>query len=243
MIQQRDGTLVPLTMINGDAAPFVTAQHEVYRHLREQILSGTLKAGARLNPLDIGASLGVSRMPVREALRQLDSEGLVTIRPNRGVVVMSLNTKEIEEIFLIRTALEILAVRQALPNLTARALSELKHHRQLMDEAENDAQLWVRRHDDFHDALCGLSGLPRLVAEIRRSRALLSAYMARYYMEFSLIPEMEGHGHDAIIDALRTHNATLIDACLRDHVMSGARAVIQFVEAQARRAEEEADAG
>jgi DNA-binding GntR family transcriptional regulator len=236
-----DGMPIPFVTTR-DAAPFVTAQHEVYRHLREQILTGALKAGTRLNPLEIGATLGVSRMPVREALRQLDSEGLVTIRPNRGVVVMSLNTKEIEEIFLIRTALETLAVRQALPNLTARSLTDLRQHRRLMDEAEGDAQLWVRRHDDFHDALCGLSKLPRLVAEIRRSRALLSAYMARYYMEANLTPEQEGHGHDAIIDALSTHNVTLIDACLRDHIMGGARAVIQFVEAHARRAEEETDA-
>ncbi len=227
-------------MMNFDAEPFATAQQEVYRHLREQILSGVVKAGARLNPLEIGTSLGVSRMPVREALRQLDSEGLVTIRPNRGVVVMSLNAKEIEEIFLIRTALETLAARQALPNLTARSLTDLKHHRQLMDEAEGDAQLWVRRHNDFHDALCRLSGMPRLVAEIRRSRALISAYMTRYYMEGNLTPEMEGHGHDAIIDALRTHNVTLIEACLRDHIMGGAEAVIQFVEGQARRTEDDA---
>jgi DNA-binding GntR family transcriptional regulator len=243
MMRKRDGVTIPLTMIDGDAAPFVTAQHEVYRHLREQILSGTLKAGARLNPLDIGKSLGVSRMPVREALRQLDSEGLVTIKPNRGVVVMSLSTREIEEIFLIRTSLEVLAARQAVPNLTARTITGLQQHRRLMDEAEGDARLWVRRHDDFHDALCGLSGMPRLVAEIRRSRALLNAYMTRYYMEASLTPEMDGHGHDAIIDALRSYNPNLIEACIRDHVMGGSQAVIGFVEAQARRALEEANAG
>jgi DNA-binding GntR family transcriptional regulator len=233
----------PLTMIEGDAAPFVTAQHEVYQYLREQILSGELAPGTRLNPVEIGAHVGVSRMPVREALRQLDSEGLVTIRPNRGVVVMSLSVEEIEEIFLIRAALEVEAVRQALPNLTPRALVELQRRRSLMDEAQGDARLWVRRHDEFHDVLCGLSGLPRLVAEIRRSRALLNAYMTCYFMQSTLRPEMEGRGHDAIIDALRTHNRTVIEACLRDHVMGGAQAVIDFVRAQARRRVDEADAG
>ena len=241
-MQRPNDTPIPLTMIDGDAAPFVTAQHEVYRHLREQILSGALSAGTRLNPVDIGASLGVSRMPVREALRQLDSEGLVTIRPNRGVVVMSLSPKEIEEIFLIRTALEILAVRQAMPNINARTLDELGRRRRMMDEAEGDARLWVRRHDEFHDALCGLSGMPRLIAEIRRSRALLNAYMSRYYREANLTPEMDGHGHDAIIDALRTRNLTLIEACLRDHIMTAAQAVIQFTQAQALGSDEKADA-
>src|SRR5690348_16056897 len=91
-----------------------TAQQEVYLFLREQIFSGALKAGDRLNPTDIANALGVSRMPVREAFRQLDSEGFIRMRPNRGAVVMILTAQDVEEIFLIRTALEVLALRLAM---------------------------------------------------------------------------------------------------------------------------------
>ena len=247
MMPQR--TKFALKMINGPQminglrdAPFVTAQCEVYYHLREQILSGELKAGSRLNPAEIGSSLGVSRMPVREALRQLDSEGLVTIRPNRGVVVMNLSIAEIQETFLIRTALEVLAARESLPHLTPRAIQGLANRLQLMSEAQEDAQLWVRHHEEFHDALCAMSGLPRLCADIKRCRALVSAYLTRHFMRFNLIPEMEGHGHAAIIAALRTYNMVVIEACIRDHVMAASEAVIQCARVKSHAIGEMADA-
>ena len=68
---------------------------QVYWHLRNQILQGELVGGDRINPTVIGDQLGTSRMPVREALRQLDAEGLVTIRPNRGAIVTTLTAAEV----------------------------------------------------------------------------------------------------------------------------------------------------
>ena len=101
-------------------APLATAQQEAYLFLREQILSGELSAQARVNPADVADRLGISRMPVREALRQLDAEGLVIMRPNRRAFVASLSATEVEELFEIRTALEVMAVGYAVR--TARTL-------------------------------------------------------------------------------------------------------------------------
>ena len=96
----------------------VSAQQEAYRFLRDRILSGELTAEARLNPAEIAELLGISRMPVREALRQLDAEGLVTMRPNRAAHVTRLTAPEVEDLFEIRTMLEVMAVRYAVQAMT-----------------------------------------------------------------------------------------------------------------------------
>ena len=102
-----------------------TAQQEAYRYLRERILSGDFPGDTRVNPGEVAELLGISRMPVREALRQLDAEGLVTMRPNRGALVTSLTAAEVEELFEIRTALEVMAVRSAVLAIAPDSLAEL----------------------------------------------------------------------------------------------------------------------
>jgi DNA-binding GntR family transcriptional regulator len=79
-----------------------TAQHETYRYLRDRILDAELPAEALINPAEIAEHLGISRMPVREALRQLDAEGLVSMRPNRRAVVTRLSVAEVEDLFEMR---------------------------------------------------------------------------------------------------------------------------------------------
>lgn len=94
-------------------------------HLGETILSGTTSGGARIGIPDVAGKLGMSRMPVREALWQLDAEGLVTIRPNRGAVVTPLTPSDVLEIFEMRAVLEGLAVRVARPRLDEEAFEDL----------------------------------------------------------------------------------------------------------------------
>ena len=110
-----------------------TAQEEAYLYLRESILSGDLPGGTRLDIARVATHLGMSRMPVREALRQLASEGLVVIRPNRGVAVTQLTPEDVLEIFEMRAALEGLAARLARPHLDEAAFQDLEHILQRMD--------------------------------------------------------------------------------------------------------------
>jgi DNA-binding GntR family transcriptional regulator len=225
------------TMFFGNNAGMhlATAQQEVYSYLREQIFSGKLKAGARLNPGEIASTLGVSRMPVREALRQLDSEGFIAIRPNRGAIVKILTPHDVEEIFQIRTALEVLAVRVAMPKLDEAAIGELENLRAQMDRVRDNPTLWVRQHDAFHDALCGYSDLARLGTEIKRFRTLIHPYMMLFFLEVNHTPEMAGHEHSTLISALRSRNGALAEIAVRDHIMSAAQAVIQYLASDAAR--------
>src|SRR5574340_429736 len=131
----------------------LTAQQEAYRYVKDRIISGQLAGDERLNPAEIAQLLGVSRMPVREALRQLEAEGLVLMRPNRAALVRRLTAAEVEDLFEIRTALEVLAVRPAALGLNEESLAELIAKMERMDRARSNPVEWLRRHDDFHDAI------------------------------------------------------------------------------------------
>src|SRR5215831_18505414 len=92
--------------------------------LREQIIRGEIPEGAQLRQDAIAAQYQVSRIPVREALRQLDAEGLIAIVPNRGAIVPALSPDDIEEIFSIRALLEPEVLKRSIPHLTQEDLAE-----------------------------------------------------------------------------------------------------------------------
>ena len=202
---------------------------QVYWHLRNQILQGELVGGDRINPAVVGDQLGTSRMPVREALRQLDAEGLVTIRPNRGAIVTTLTAAEVCELFEIRAALEALAARCALPHLTDENFFDLDSIRQRMDRARGQAKLWVERHNEFHDFIVNLSQRPRLNADIKRIRNAIQPHLL-LYIDVYKSTEIPGYEHTIVLDAIRSKNAQLLELCIRDHVMSAANGVMAFLE-------------
>ena len=104
----------------------LTLWQRVYDHLRAEILSGRLEPGAELAEVALSEQLGVSRGPLREALGRLAAEGLVTVRPRRGAVVRSLSKQEFVELYQVREALEVLAVRLAVPRLGPQDVAELE---------------------------------------------------------------------------------------------------------------------
>ena len=157
----------------------VTAQQEAYHYLRDRILSGELPGNTRVNPAEIAELLGISRMPVREALRQLHSEGLVTMRPNRAAFVSSLTAREVEELFEIRAALEVLAVRTAILAMMPDSMAELVALKDRMDRARNDPAEWLKRHDDFHQAICALGNRTRRISFLHDIQSNLILCLAR----------------------------------------------------------------
>ena len=96
----------------------------VFQRLREDILSGRYKEREELRETTIGKELGVSRTPVREALRQLELEGLVTIVPNKGAYVTGISAKDIKDIYVLRSMLEGLCARWATEHITEEQLDE-----------------------------------------------------------------------------------------------------------------------
>jgi DNA-binding GntR family transcriptional regulator len=201
-----------------------TAQQEAYIYLQDQIVSGALPGGSRLQIEDISRSLGVSRMPIREAIRQLDAEGYVTIRPNRGAVVTSRTPKEILELFEMRAVLEGLAVRLAVANVTTLALEDIELDLARLRRVETQSVAWVERHDAFHDLICRLSGRTRLCTDIGRLRLAARPYL-RLYAKLHANPEIKGYEHERIIEALRSGDGNRAERVMREHIMVNAEAI------------------
>lgn len=203
-----------------------TAQHEVYLHLRLKILSGEIGVGERIIPNDVARELGVSRMPVREALRQLDSEGLVDLRPNRGALVMQLSSNELFEIYAIRMALEGTAARLAAKNRTRASIAELDFNLHRLTAADDDLREWLRLHGELHDFIARMSGMPKLLAETRRFRSQLDPYLLKFYLELHPSPEMPGNEHEALVHAIREGSPFEAENAMRQHIFSSAEGVV-----------------
>jgi DNA-binding GntR family transcriptional regulator len=137
--------------------------------LREAILDGVLPPGARLRQEDLAAVFATSRIPVREALRALEYEGLASSEPHRGYTVTSLEATDIEEIYELRILLESHAVQLLIPLLTDGDVGELESlYRAMADAVEPDDQLAHR--EEFYRALYAVTARPRLLEVIARLR-------------------------------------------------------------------------
>jgi DNA-binding GntR family transcriptional regulator len=132
-----------------------TLSQQVYSHLRAGILDNTYPPGSALPEEAMAASLQVSRVPVREALRRLSAEGLVVIRPRQGATVSELTSKQFLDAYQVREALEVLAVRLAVPQLTRDDLDQLDALQQAMNLAAeaHDAEVFFGLNAEFHGFL------------------------------------------------------------------------------------------
>jgi len=135
--------------------------HRVYQKIRNDILERQYKENDELKESTLGKELGVSRTPVREALRQLELEGLVTIVPNKGAYVTGISTKDVKDIYAIRSTLEGLAVRWAIENITTQQIDELEEILMLSEyhlKKESSAELIMELDGKFHSILYEASG-------------------------------------------------------------------------------------
>ncbi len=213
------------------ATRHLTAQDEVYEHLKTKILSGEFAGGMRFNPVEIGALLGVSRTPVREAFHRLDVEGLVTISPNRGVVVTTLTVDDVRELFKIRISLEMLAASEAAQRLHEDALDEFELLLRRMERVRGDPKQWVVRHEAFHDRIYQFARMPRLSAEIRRMREAIHPYL-RLYIDIYHHTEMPGYEHQSLLTAIASRDPDRAARAVREHIECVATGVLAFLEAR-----------
>lgn len=132
----------------------------VFHSIREDILSGKYKKGEELKEIAIGESLGVSRTPVREALRQLELEGLVEIIPNKGAYVVGLSAKDIEDIYTIRSLLEGLCAKWAAWYITDKQLAALEENVDLSEfyASKGNFEQVFELDSEFHEILYEASG-------------------------------------------------------------------------------------
>ena len=180
----------------------LTAHEFVRETLRKAILRGDLPGGSRLIQADIAAQLKVSTTPVREALRDLATEGMITLDRHRGGVVRELNWDDMQEIVAIRQALEPLIVRLAIERITDEDLRTAEALHQAMTK-EPDVGTWVELNQKFHAVFHAAAGSRRLLAIAGGLQDAAATYVARAQTERPQVRKRSNAEHRALLKAVR----------------------------------------
>lgn len=194
---------------------FRTTQSMVAGGLREAILDGILEGGEPLRQEEIARHFGVSRSPVREALRQLEGEGLVSFAPHRGAVVSKLSYHEVVEITELRILLETAAMRKALPMMEDEDIERAREVLHTIDEEADLIPRWSELNWRFHATLLARADRPRLLHLIKaqhdaferyiRVHLALSDYEKPQREHYELLDLCRRKDTDAVLDLLTRH--------------------------------------
>jgi GntR family transcriptional regulator, rspAB operon transcriptional repressor len=199
--------------------------------LRERILGAELAAGAELRQDELAADLGVSRTPLREALRLLEGEGLVESSPHRPVVVAPLSADDLEQVYAMRIVLEATAVRMTAPRMEAADLAVL--HGLLAEMAfhaeRRDTPAWEAPHERFHNLL--VSGAGSSYGERVGSLSLASRRYRRAYLGTRAVGWERGAAeHAAIAEACASGDGAEAAALLGAHLAGTALALLEEID-------------
>ncbi|MFA7579977.1 GntR family transcriptional regulator [Castellaniella sp.] len=208
-------TALPPDMIDKALSPV----QQAYQYILNGILSGELTAGMRIPTESVAEVLGISRTPVRDALRRLEGDGAVMISANRGAAVAKYSRAEVAQLIEMRAVLEGLAARCALPNIGTVELDELMHLNSKMKLASTSLSTWMAAHDAFHNYLTSLSRRPLLARQTEKMRLMLLPYYRDYYNQ-SLEMEILGLEHEKLISAIEFKDATHLEQIVRQHAMA-----------------------
>ena len=191
----------------------------VFDKIRSDILNGKYKRGEELVESSIGKELGISRTPVREAIRQLELEGLVQLVPNKGAFVTGISEKDVRDIYLIRARLEGLAARMAAKNITPELLDAMEETVVLSEyHAKKEHYEQVCEMDSkFHKLLYKASGsriLEHTLTDFHQyvQRVRMASIMKKRRMEKS------NDEHDAILTAIREHDEEKAELVATRHI-------------------------
>lgn len=191
----------------------------VFHTIRENILQGKYEKDEELKEKTIGEELGVSRTPVREALRQLELEGLVTIIPNKGAYVVGISQKDIKDIYEIRCRLEGLCAKWAAANITKEQLDELEENVFLSDfhVAKGNSEQVVELDNKFHEIVYAASESK----ELRHVLSDFHHYVQRVRRVTLTVSERASESigeHRKIVEALKSHDAKMAEKLATEHI-------------------------
>lgn len=192
---------------------------KVFRKLRQDILSGKYEANDELKEISIGEELGVSRTPVREALRQLELEGLVSIVPNKGAFVVGVSLKDIRDIYEIRSLLEGLCAKWAAANITSEQLAELEEN-VFLSEFHAGRENWeqiLELDNRFHELLYEASGSKELIHVLRDYHQYVQRVRRITLSDKERVGNSTGE-HKLIVEALKEHDAETAQKCAKLHI-------------------------
>lgn len=187
----------------------------IAKALAERIISGAIEPGARLRQDHIAEEFGASHVPVREAFRRLEAQGLAVSEARRGVRVAAFDLDEVKEVAEMRAALEVLALRHAAPHLTAAILDQAEEATHAGDRSR-DVRSWEEANRTFHRLILTPCAMPRLLATIDDLHAASARFLfAAWRSEWETRTD---HDHRAILSALRQGQTESALSILASHV-------------------------
>lgn len=205
-----------------------TLREKILETIRDAILKGSMKPGERVSEPDLADRFGISRTPIREAFRQLESEGYLQVVPRKGAVVASLSERDIEEFYAIKIILEGFAARIAAEKLSDKDIERLEAINERLEAIvkEGDVKKFFRVHNEFHEVFIKAAGNEKLYDMINQlvmkfSRLRLASLSQPGRMEISV------EEHRNMIEAFRNHDGKKADSLVRHAATIGADVLIQ----------------
>lgn len=195
-----------------------------YQKIRSAILARSLRPGSRLTEPALAGMTGMSRTPVRGALRRLAAEGLVTIAPNQGAVVSSPSAKDIRDAYVTREPLEALAARLAVESVTEGSLERLRSasEKEVKTLRERNLSEYIEANNDFHLAVAEMSRNKPLLASIQNCLTLTNVCLAFFdpFYDVQVEESRSNWEHRLIIEALQARDPSWAEAAMRVHIRS-----------------------
>lgn len=211
----------------------------VFNTLRRAILKGELKPGERLMEIALADKLGVSRTPIREAIRKLELEGLVVMAPRKGAKVASITERDLNDVLEVRKGMEVLAISLACKRITGEELEKLESIERSFQSLIESGNLTELAEMDvkFHDTIYQATNNQRLVQLLNNLREQMYRYRMEYLkdkrMHKTLVDE-----HEAIRKALKKHDPVKAGNAVKVHIENQRKCIIDSLTSEKSRMDE-----
>ena len=217
--------------LNMDA--YLPLRDVVFHTLREAILKGELKPGERLMELQLASKLGVSRTPIREAIRMLEQEGLAVTIPRKGAEVAKMTEKDMEDVLQIREVLDELAVSLACDNISEEEMQELERNMIRFENSikSGDLKSLAQTDVEFHDVIYRATNNVKLMNMLNNLREQIYRYRVEYLKDEKAHPVLMKE-HRAIVAALKRRDKAKVTEAMKVHVENQADVVKKMIREQ-----------
>lgn len=219
------------SMLKVSEEEYMPLRDVVFNTLRQAIIKGELKPGERLLEIQLADKLGVSRTPIREAIRKLELEGLVTMIPRRGATVAGITRKHLQDVLEIRRALEQLATELACQRMCDDEVQTLQSLQSKFNDNidTDDAFLLANIDEKFHDTIYQATHNERLVSMLENLREQMYRYRLEYIKNRSkrdlLVKE-----HNQIIEAIKKKDSDVAKEIINSHIYNQEIAVLNTID-------------
>lgn len=209
---------------------FLPLRDVVFNTLRQAILTGELKPGERLMEIHLANRLGVSRTPIREAIRKLELEGLVTMIPRRGAEVAQITEKSMSDVLEVRRAMDALCAQLACERITEEALGQLKEACEQFEQATRtkDVKKIAQADVELHDIILQATGNSRLIQLVNNLSEQMYRYRFEYIKDFSQHERLVEE-HRIIYESLVSRDREQAARAAETHIDNQKRAIIQQI--------------